>query len=94
MRRHQRIIRDPGKFEGESEIARDLYEASLDGFEDDQIGDVNEMGWYGRFNKENAILSEDDSGFVHVEHFKNKEQLDRAWKEIQAIYSQEDSEGF
>jgi hypothetical protein len=36
----------PGKFEGELQITEYLYEA-LEGAADEEVGSVEEMGWYG-----------------------------------------------
>ena len=39
----------PGKFEGELAIAEYVYKLVGESWQDDEIGSVDEMGWYGLF---------------------------------------------
>jgi len=70
----------------DSKLAETLYDLSLDGGQDEDIGSVSELGWFGRFNYELAILSEDSLGFVNVETFKSELALRLSWEDIERDY--------
>lgn len=72
----------------DSRLAENLYEDSLEGGADDDIGSVDELGWFGLFEEEKAILSEDGQGFVYLNEYGDQEALDKAWNEIIDQYNQ------
>lgn len=77
----------PGKFERcESEkLALDLYEASLEGGCDDEVGAVTEMGWFGLmldFRLRSYVLSEDTHGFFDYDEYDDPEDAQRAFARI------------
>jgi hypothetical protein len=41
---------------------------------------VDELGWFGLFREEKAILTEDSQGFVDVEQFDTDEKLQEVWE--------------
>lgn len=69
-----------------------LYEVTLNGFQDDECGDVESTNWYGlvrgpfkeKLLKGHAggIVEVDNLGFVYGRLFKTKKELDKKWKEI------------
>ncbi len=81
-----------GKFD--SVETEQLYEISLDGFCDDQLGDVDGYEWYGKMsntgveNAEYAILYNDSQGFVYSYPFETEEDLNIAWAKIQVDYAE------
>jgi hypothetical protein len=79
-------IRRPGKFS--LFIDRYAYE-----YPDDEIGRVDELGWYGYFSGKikgrgpfHLIVSEDNYGFVTSEIFDSKKSLDKSWARIVKAY--------
>ena len=88
----------PGKFEGnENEaLAEKLYEFTLDGQCDREIGSVDELGWYGVLIDEHFkaywIVDEDSNGFFSYTQYDTLFQLNKAWVEIEAMYEAFDSE--
>tara|TARA_B100000029_G_scaffold339258_1_gene331435 strand:- start:698 stop:913 length:216 start_codon:yes stop_codon:yes gene_type:complete len=46
---------------------------------DEQAGSAEELGWFGRFNEEKVILTEDSQGFVDAEEFDSMEKLNEVW---------------
>ena len=91
----------PGKFD--TILDCHIYQASLDGC-DEETGSAVDMGvWYGllrgrvkvseKLTEEEAkllntsvgiILSENSDGFVTVEYYSDREELDAAWAECLA----------
>ena len=72
------------------QLAELLYEASLNGELDEEIGSVDELGWYGRFIDRvdlfYYILNEDSQGFFSYEQYPTLPSLNEAWEEIEAMY--------
>ena len=87
-----------GKFEGngDEKLAELLYEASLNGELDEEIGSVDELGWYGRFIDRvdllYYILTEDSQGFFSYQQYATLPELNVAWDEIEAMYETFDNE--
>ncbi len=91
-----------GKFEGNYNclLARAIYDIIMDGGTDEQIGDVGELGWFGRIDlsdlniKEDGekvkgvIVSENDMGSFSYASYDDKEELDKNWKEIEKEYDE------
>ena len=69
-----------------------LYEVSLDGGPDEEIGSVDEQGWYGLMREERCILHEDSQGFVDGTWFDTKDELEQAWAELCAELSEDDDD--
>jgi len=59
-----------------SDLAEQLYGETPD----EQSGSVEELGWFGLFKKEQAILTEDSQGFVDVEQFSTETDLNECWE--------------
>jgi|TARA_Y100001951_G_C11278131_1_gene263349 hypothetical protein len=59
-----------------TELAERLSEETPD----EQAGSVDELGWFGLFREEKAILTEDSQGFVDVEQFDTDEKLQEVWE--------------
>lgn len=91
---------DPGKFEGETWLAVQMYESSPD----DEQGSVDELGWYGLFrdfeapdgSMRHGILSEDGQGFVRLTEFDSGAEALDAFAEIvdeyEKFYEQQEEE--
>lgn len=80
----------PGKFEGESWLAVEMYESEPD----ETLGDVADFGWYGLYldfeasdgTRRHGILEERGDGFVSLtEYTKAKLVLD-AWRDLTQDY--------
>ena len=87
------MIRTLGKFEGELYATRYVYDLSVDGGIDEDIGESDALGWYGRFSGTirgrgpfHIIISENSQGFVHGEFFDTEEQMNAAWSQIETEY--------
>lgn len=115
------VIREPGKFEGELQLCKALYELTLDGGADEEVGEAQYEGWYGlmidvrlsdlidtamridvhedRLREDyeevhghvegvNAILHENDQGFVECSFYETsraaKKEFERISNEIAA----------
>ena len=82
----------PGKFEGnaDEELAERLYDATLEGMCDEEIGSSQELGWFGRFIDRPGpfyyILSEDSNGFFDYNQYDTLPELNKDWEEIEAMY--------
>ena len=59
-----------------SDLAEQLYGETPD----ETSGSVEELGWFGLFKKERAILTEDSQGFVDAEEFSTNEKLLEVWE--------------
>mgnify|MGYP003334643314 CR=1 FL=1 len=57
-----------------------IYHLSLDGGIEEQIGSVDEQGWYGRIGR--SILTEDNFGFVCSQTWDTEEQAIEAFANI------------
>ena len=75
----------------DSAHAEHLYERSLDGFTDDEIGSVDELGWYGLFEAERTILREDSQGFVYAFEYPSERVTRLNWREICKAYENYDA---
>jgi hypothetical protein len=89
-----RIDHDPGRFEGEPQLAKVLFELLMNGGSGEGLGDM-ETGWYERFDAVEltgitkpiyAILSSTSTGFLHVEEFPNEKKLEKAWGELERAF--------
>jgi len=69
-----------------SELAEQLYAISLDGGQDDEIGSVQEAGWFGLFLLEKAILVEDNQGFVDAWEFDSIPKTYAEWQSVEKQY--------
>ena len=88
-------VSGPGKFEGELELARVLYDFSLDSGQDEDVGAVDEGGYFmlflgltpkevgGKIGKiKAAIVEEDSQGFVSASYYESDAEAQSAWDEI------------
>lgn len=86
-------IKGPGKYEGELFLTRRVFE---DGSFDDEIGDVENFGWYGLFNGLTikgqgpfyGIISENNQGFVSGAWYKTEKEMKDKWDEIIQAYDE------
>lgn len=62
-----------------AEIER-LYEVTLDGCADEEIGTADGFGWYARVGT--TILAEDGQGFVDGIGFKTEREAEQAFATI------------
>jgi hypothetical protein len=81
-------IKRPGKYEGELYVTKYAHEN-----DDESIGDVQELGWFGRFSGKikgrgpfHIITQENDQGFVYGKLYDTEAELNTAWDEIVAEY--------
>lgn len=91
---------DPGKFEGETWLTVQVYESSNEGGADEEIGSVDEIGWYALFtnfeasdgSKRHGILSEDSNGFVSFAESDTAEEAQAEFSQIVDEYNRFDEE--
>lgn len=96
----------PGKFEGaiDEQIAEELYDLSLEGGADEEMGDVQEVGHFfmlftdmEEYGGKSFILCEDNFGFVDYDEFDTAEAAEKAWKRyaslIDRLYENQEEEG-
>lgn len=62
-----------------SPLAEELYECTLESFQDDDLGDAETFGWFALFREGGAILSCDSRGFVSVE---TPDDVSARWMEL------------
>jgi hypothetical protein len=88
----------PGKFEGneDQDVAEILYDATMNGMQDEEAGDVQETGmWSGIFRGVEVrdgelqdgfpggyIVQEDEQGFFTYTEFDDDEELEKSWEWI------------
>ncbi len=58
----------------------DLAERLYGETPDETAGSVDELGWFGLFREEKAIITEDSQGFVDAEQYDTDEKLEETWK--------------
>jgi hypothetical protein len=85
----------PGKFEGchDKRIARVLYDiAGMSGCDED-IGSVQELGWFGLIIQRNHayIISEDSQGFFDYTYFDSVQDAREAYNRIVSEYDELDA---
>jgi hypothetical protein len=89
---------EPGKFEGneDQDVAEILYDATMNGMQDEEVGDVSETGmWSGIFRGVEVrdgelqdgfsggyIVQEDEQGFFTYTEFEDDEELEKSWEWI------------
>lgn len=92
---------NPGKFEGSANpgLADHLYEITMDGMCDEELGDVDGFGWYGLILPEDSplplaataqtsyIVSEDSQGFFDYEEYATPALARKAWAKLEAEYT-------
>jgi len=66
-----------------SEQAETLWEYSLSGLQDDELGEADTFGWFALFEEERAILSTGSQGFVHAAFYDSADEMSLAWTELQ-----------
>lgn len=86
----------PGKFEGSGKLGEALHEMVSDSsFLDDELGDVNDFGWYGLVidakvpghrGMIHAIVNEDSLGFFDVTVYPSKAKAHTAWDRLKDEY--------
>ncbi len=85
----------PGKFEGnaDQDLAEYLHKLSLDGWTDEEIGDVEGFGWYGlltqvagRGKLKSYIIHEDSQGFFNYTTYDTQDLALTAWGNLESEY--------
>lgn len=76
-----------------SPLAEELWEASLESAQDDEIGESDGFGWFALFESDLSILSVDSQGFVYSQHFESAGDLHLAWTETEMSYDRWVMEG-
>lgn len=71
----------------ETPFAERLWTLSLDGNQDDELGEAEGFGWYALFRSERAILGVTSDGYVQATHFPHGPALELDWAEIQVQYA-------
>lgn len=74
----------------QDEVARALYNRSIEEGLEDQAGCVDEGGWAGLVKaplvegdgRVGAIIQQDEDGFVSAELFDDEDELTKAWEEV------------
>jgi hypothetical protein len=82
-------IKGQGKYEGELYVTRYAHDN-----DDESIGDVQELGWFGRFSGKikgrgpfHIITQEDNQGFVYGQLFDTEKEMLNRWNEIESEYT-------
>ena len=85
----------PGKFEGTHyyHVVQWLYDQAGQSFLDDELGAVDDFGWYGKFSGKikgrgpfHAICTEDNQGFFSVTWITSEAALDATWSMLETNY--------
>lgn len=72
-----------------------LYNRSLEGFHDDETGNVDECGFWAcvfRLKTGGFILVNDSQGFVELERHRTPDELERRWTELVGLAYADESE--
>lgn len=86
------MTKRPGKFEGcsDQDLGETLHGITLDGGCDEELGDVQDFGWYGLIigfdNGKGYIVSEDNQGFFDYEEFPTYAAAEKAWAGLEKEY--------
>ena len=90
--------RQPGKFEscGNQALAEKLHETSLNGCNNEELGDVSTFGFYALIldyeNGKSYIVSEDNDGFFDYREYDNRIAACYDWAGIMAAYEEFEAE--
>jgi hypothetical protein len=80
-----------GKFEAcaNQELAEKLYDITLDGGCDAELGDVQDFGWYGLIIEDDKayIVNENNDGFFTYTEYTSMLAARKAWLNIEADYN-------
>lgn len=80
---------DPGKFEGETMLAVEMYESAMESGADTEDGDSEGPGYYWLFmdfiasdgTPRHGILSENSQGFISLTEYDTATDAEEAWDE-------------
>jgi len=84
-----------GKFEGTNykHVVQWLYNLAGDGFLDEELGECEGFGWYGKFSGTikgrgpfHAICHESSQGFFSVTWINTEKRLNEVWSNIECDY--------
>jgi hypothetical protein len=83
----------PGKFEGNADeaLAERLYDVTMDGGQDDEIGTVDELGWYGLilgFEGKSYVVEQDTYGFFGYTEYDSPEAARTAFGQVESAYAE------
>lgn len=84
----------PGKFEGceNEDIGKKLYEITLDGGPDAELGEVDGFGWYGLIadtgipEAPHVIVWEDNNGFFDYRAYESEQEARERWEALEDEY--------
>lgn len=68
----------------EDQVIEEAWEAAGNGYLDDQIGSVDEMGWYGRYGA--VIIWQDSQGFKDAAVYDTEDEALEAWSTVEEDY--------
>jgi hypothetical protein len=86
-----------GKFEGTHyyHVVQWLYQQAGESFLDDELGESEGFGWYGKFSDKikgrgpfHAICTENSQGFFTAVWFRTEAKLNAQWSEIELAYEE------
>lgn len=91
----------PGKFEGETMLATEMYDAGMESGEDESFGDQDTFGYYQLFtdfeasdgSERHGILEHNSQGFVSLFEYDSRKEAEEAWSNLEAEWSEYDTEG-
>lgn len=94
----RRIDREPGKFQGEPQLAKVLYELMMLNSFDDSVDDWSGGAWYkfdgvllvGIPSPIYAILEQHNDGLLFLDEYPSKERLESAWKSVDNLKATEE----
>lgn len=83
---------EPGKFESSGDIGKKLYEMVGEGGQDDELGDVQDFGWYGLItdtgikDASHVIVHEDSQGFFDYTSYDTEREARADWAKLESEY--------
>ena len=83
-----------GKYD--SPLAKDLWEKSMESWQDDEVGSTTEGPgtWAALFKDQKAILYSDSQGFISVDEFDDESSLMQHWQKLEKELSYNEEDDF
>lgn len=83
----------PGRFEGNADeaLAERLFDVTMDSGQDEDIGSVDELGWYGLildFEGKSYVVEQDTYGFFGYVEYESADAARTAWKQVEDTYGE------
>lgn len=63
-----------------NERTEHFYGLTLEGFHDEEMGDVDGPGWFALFRYSRIIIHVDSQGFKHGGYYETPELVESAWE--------------